>query len=123
MKLKYHVQEKYWLERKGRAWIKVAKEVGASQELAEDSVRRLAMPAKNTSAAVEVLERVPVFATWVAATGLGFILKWPGQVIFASIVAGVTVGVRIVYRYFFWTPKWLFKRRMKAVVKYGRAVR
>ena len=123
MKLKHHVQEKYWLERKGRAWVKVAKGVGASQELAEDSVRRLAMPARNTSAAVEVLERIPVFATWVVVTALGFIFNWPGPVIFGCITAGATVGFRIVYRYFFWTPKWLFKKRVKAVVRHERVVR
>ena len=109
-------QEKYWMERKGRAWIKVAKEAGANQELAEDSVRRLAMPAKYSPITkVTVLERIPVFGFWLILMVISIALRWPHlAVMFGS--AATASGIQTLCRYHFWTPKWVFKKKVTAIV-------
>ena len=106
-----------WLNnRKRLAWERVAVQCGTSQEEAERLVERLAMPAKYSPITkVTVLERIPVCGLWVALLATSIALRWPHlAVMFGS--AAVSSVVLMLCRYHFWTPKWVFKKKVVAII-------
>ena len=108
--------EKYWLDRKRLAWERVATQCGVSDQEAERLVERLAMPAKYSRVTrVTVLERIPVFGLWISLLVVSIALRWPHlAVMFGS--AATASGIQTLCRYHFWTPKWVFKRKVTAIV-------